>query len=139
MSKRRKHHRKHYNKARRSFVPSTTTRNVHHLLWIGKKWDSTHYGKLLRNHWYFKVSIQMNTIHKEIHRLMPNGIPIPSERELRHAWEVFKKFEENGLLSNDDTPMIRSLVLALLFEGKTNQALMEEHDIICEFYAHNPL
>lgn len=81
----------------------------------------------------------MNTIHKEIHRLMPNGIPIPSESELRHAWEVFKKFEENGLLSNDDTPMIRSLVLALLFEGKTNQALMEEHDIICEFYAHNPL
>lgn len=112
--------------------------NVHHCLWIAKKWDADNeYSRKLRNHEYFKFYIPKNTLHKEIHRKM-QFIPIPSKTLCATAYNllVSKLWAGEIRMSDEFTTRIDFLLEIWSSEAcpMTHDALVEERKIIEHYY-----
>lgn len=60
--------------------------NKHHLIFQRCHFNSG-YGLLLRQIFVYELDVE---IHNELHRNVLHDVPRPSERQLKHAWEVYQ-------------------------------------------------
>ena len=140
MGKRKKKLKKRIKRANKLRELDPRIMNEHHLLWVGANWDKNKYSRLLRSHWYLRVNIPKNTLHKQIHIGM-NGVPIPSENNCKRALNVLYELEANGALSEKHNISERIRLLLCLFsyvEPATEKALKKQLHIINEFYNGSP-
>ena len=94
-------------------VHTDKVKDLHHLCWPRKKWHNGYAG-VIRNHWYFKVYIYKNTLHKEIHGVM-QGIPVPDVAVAKQAVMRLRTLEHEGRLHQSDSVETRLRLLASLF------------------------
>lgn len=78
-------------KRRRSAALPTSAVDRHHLCFIGRKWDKSHYGSLLRRHFIRTIPI---VIHRELHNVLLSDVPIPDEQLLKDAWFKYQEEKE---------------------------------------------
>lgn len=109
----------------------------HHLLWQKNKWNKG-YGRLLRNHPYFKRLIPADTLHRQIHSRIAD-IPMPSGVACKHAYETVCALIEEGELSIEyDTIEKRLDVLIGVWKVEefpmTILMLKLQRDIVSSFY-----
>ena len=105
--------------------------NKHHLLWIHKNWSSG-YARQLRDCPYFIVSIPANTEHRYIHSNM-NGIPVPSGRSCKKAFEQIEILYKHGAIKETDTiqQRLERLIFILDYiEPETVKALRKQLKLI---------
>lgn len=92
--------------------------DTHHLLYQRKHF-SQGYAHKLREHWYFKVEIPMNTCHRELHSTI-HDIPCPNGSLCKKAYLKLIEYEEKGLISESDTPEERLQFLIDCWDGSCN-------------------
>lgn len=134
MSKKKRKYPRNRNSAR-----IRTGNDVHHLLWIGRKWG---FGNLasLRMYWYCKISIPRQTLHRFIHENVAS-IPVPS---LESAGVVLRQLQElarEEKIHEEDKIERRIEVLIGLFddiEPRTAEGLKRQLDAVYEFYYGPP-
>ena len=135
MAKKKRRYRKNRRVVQRPRVPN----DVHHLLWIGKKWG---FGDLaaLRQFWYCKVSIPRETLHHYIHENIAN-IPTPKPENAKDALRQLQYLESYQAIHDTDGIERRLQVIIALFEGvepRTVDALKRQLEVIHEFYQEPP-
>lgn len=133
MSKARKL-RQHIRRSRRRSEVSNH-KDCHHIFFQRKEWQSGLKSKL-RMHWYCRVYIPKDTLHKEIHALV-RKVPVPSYYNLRSAIEQLKLLEKYGAIRESDNLERRLGVLVALFEcadDATADALKMQLQIVKRFY-----
>ena len=111
------------------------TTDCHHLVWYKRDY-SKGWAKRLRDHWYLRVEIPRNTLHRQIHYEVAH-IPVPRVISIKNALYQLQILEKHGGIHRDDGIERRLLVLCALFEciePKTYDALKKQYDIACEFY-----
>lgn len=111
----------------------------HHLLWYKREY-SKGWAKRLRDHWYLRVEIPRDTLHRQIHYEVAH-IPVPRVINIKSALEQLNLLEKFGGISSDDSIEKRLLVLLALFdycEPATHAALKKQYEIVCEFYNKKP-
>ena len=109
--------------------------DTHHILWYRRNY-SKGWAKKLRDHWYCKVEIPRDTLHRQIHYEVAH-IPVPRVISMKGALEQLALLERFGGISRDDSIEKRLLVLMALFdcaEPKTYKALKEQYNVVCRFY-----
>lgn len=134
MSKQKKRLRQRIKQSRKSYSP-TTKCDIHHLLWTRKSWKSG-YIRELRMHWYCRILIPRDTLHKEIHHYI-GSIPVPRNISAKSALEQLRYLEKYGGISPDDPIEKRLKVLIALFEcieDCTAEALKIQLRIVNKFY-----
>lgn len=120
----------------------TRTRNcrdVHHILFIGRKWG---YGDLasLRQYWYCRIAIPRDTLHRYIHENLAN-VPTPRQENAREALRQLRLLERHGAIHDTDIIERRLEILIALFdcvEPKTADGLKKQLEIVREFYNEPP-
>lgn len=125
------------NHKRRRLMSSITVTDAHHLLFFRRLWIQGHYQRLLREHWYCKVDIPRNTLHKAIHTMFPSGIPVPDSITARRVYETLLYYEDKKIIRKSDSPAIRSGILAYIFRNEDLEvynALKEQYDLINGYY-----
>lgn len=108
------------------------TRDIHHIFWSRKDWHDG-CANLIRDHWYCKVSIPKNTLHKEIHNNVTH-VPVPPIGELKRAFSHLAEMEQYGIIKKNDDIERRLVMLIPLFEGTTKQALQHQFNVVSDFY-----
>jgi len=83
--------------------------NAHHLLWQRKHWNIGYIHKL-REHWYMRVSIPKDTLHKYIHENMEE-IPTPNTVSAKIMLEMLDLLAQTGFITPLDDIEKRLLVL----------------------------
>lgn len=116
-----------------------TSNDVHHLLWIGRKWG---FGNLasLRMYWYCKISIPRQSLHRFIHENVAS-IPVPSSDNARMVLWQLQELVREGRITEDDKIDRRIEVLIALFDGiepRTADGLKRQLDAVHEFYYRPP-
>jgi len=127
---------KRIKKSRKQYIPNPNVKNLHHCLYIGRHWDAGRYSRLLRNHWYFKIYIPANTLHRLIHQEVFN-IPVPSEETCRHIYYTLLSMEDRGELSNEDSLVTRLHLIIELIGDKDEPArkgFEKQLQVVKEFY-----
>ena len=112
MSKKRKRKRRY---RKRSYTKHPAE-NLHHMLWMRKKWGRTTFAHQLRNHDYFIVKIPAHTIHRQIHESM-SEIPVPPEEFCELIYESIEEFLYRGDIDMEDRPSQRLDVLLSIMKG----------------------
>lgn len=130
MSKRRKRKRKQKNKG---------VENTHHLCWPRRRWDSG-YAHAIRQHWFFRIEIPAQTLHRTIHVEM-SGIPVPDGAVAREAYEQVVLLEERGALSPEASIETRLSLLIALFDyaaQPTADGFKEQLEVVRRFKKASP-
>ena len=83
--------------------------NAHHLLWQRKHWNIGYIHKL-REHWYMRVSIPKDTLHKYIHENMEE-IPTPNAVSAKIMLEMLDFLAQTGFITPLDDIEKRLMVL----------------------------
>lgn len=133
MSKKKRRYAK---KHRRSAAPQTSSFNLHHILWIRRKWDKASWSHKLRNHPYMKVSIPKDTLHKWIHQAVYE-VPIPREIICQKAYEEIERLYKFGAISDNDNIIKRLDLLIFILKyvaDDTVAALEAQKEIATRFY-----
>lgn len=95
MSKKKKWKKRQRRAQRRRCTIPTHAVDRHHMCFIGREWDKSHYGKLLRNSFIRTIPI---VIHRELHNVYLHNVPVPDEQLLKDAW--FKYQEEKEVVDS---------------------------------------
>lgn len=114
-------------------------KDCHHLLFQKRHWQGGLKGSL-RLHWYCRVYIPRDTLHKEIHSLVKT-VPVPKEESIKFALTHLEYLEKNGAIDDKDNIEKRLKVLIALFEcadDQTADALKEQLEIVTSFYKDPP-
>ena len=101
--------------------------NIHHLLWQRKHWNCG-YLHQLREHWYMRVPIHKDTLHKYIHENM-DEIPLLKPISAKVILGVLDLMEERGYITPEDDIERRLYVLIELIpygEYETRLALKKQ-------------
>lgn len=139
MAKKKRRLKKRIRQSRKSYAPSTNAKDIHHLLWPRKGWRGGAVGEL-RMHWYCRIPIPRETLHKEIHHCM-GSIPVPRYHSAKSALEQLGYLEKYGGISKKDPIEKRLKVLIALFEcieDNTSNALKIQLEIVNRFYSEPP-
>ena len=111
----------------------------HHILWYKRDY-SKGWAKALRDHWYCRITIPQDTLHREIHAKVSH-IPVPRVISIKDALFQLQMLERFGGISPEDNFDKRLMVLMALFdccESATHAALKKQHDIVRKFYFNDP-
>lgn len=130
MSKRRKKYHKRRSRAKRRI----NTVDKHHLCYQRRNWRRPGL-RALREHWYCKVYLPKNTLHKLIHVYVPD-VPAPGEASARIALEQLGYLEKYGAISESDPVERRLQLLAGLFdcvEQPTADAFRKQLQVVREY------
>ena len=109
--------------------------DVHHILWQARHWKSG-WSKALRTHYYLRVRIPRDTLHRRIHEFV-GDIPCPSGRCCKIAFLAIEEALDNGEISFDDRIEDRISFLIGVWKEEcpdTVRALSRQRDIISNFY-----
>lgn len=104
--------------------------DTHHLLWYKKDY-SKGWAKRLRDHWYCRVEIPRDTLHREIHS-QTTHVPVPRVLSIKDALFQLGNLERYGGITHNDPIEKRLRVLMALFdccEPATYDALKKQLDI----------
>lgn len=104
--------------------------DTHHILWYKRDY-SKGWAKRLRDHWYCRVDIPRDTLHREIHHQVEH-VPVPRVQNIKDALFQLDLLERFGGISPDDPIEKRLKVLMALFdccEPATHKALKKQLDI----------
>lgn len=104
--------------------------DTHHLLWYKRDY-SKGWAKRLRDHWYCRVDIPRDTLHKEIHNQV-SYVPVPGACAIKDALFHLNLLERFGGIGPNDPIEKRLQVLMALFdccEPATYNALKKQLDI----------
>lgn len=104
--------------------------DTHHLLWYKKDY-SKGWAKRLRDHWYCRVDIPRDTLHREIHNQV-GYVPVPRVFIIKDALFQLNLLERFGGISPNDPIEKRLQVLMALFdccEPATYNALLKQLDV----------
>jgi len=107
--------------------------DTHHLCFQRRLWSNGAVKKL-RSHWYCRIDIPKNTLHREIHAHM-NNVPAPRTISAEEALYQLKKLEEYGAIHDSDPIEKRLSVLVALFdciEQPTADAFKRQLQIVQE-------
>ena len=111
--------------------------DTHHLCFPRKRWNKG-YARTLRYHWYMRVEIPMRTLHHDIHDAMPNGVPLPSPKELKVAIDKLNELARCGVISEKDGIEKRLAIIIPMFShtdsGGARHAFSQQFDIASKFY-----
>lgn len=113
-------------------------KDCHHIFFQKRFWKGGLKGEF-RMHWYCKVYIPRNTLHKEIHAQI-TSVPVPKYSNIRGVIEQLKMLEHYGAIRDTDSIEKRLKVLIALFEcseDPTADALRKQLEIVQGFY-HQP-
>lgn len=113
--------------------------DCHHILWYKKEY-SKGWAKRLRDHWYCRLEIPRDTLHRQIHHEVAH-IPVPRVISIKSALQQLEILERFGGISADDTIDKRLKVLMAIFdccEPATHNALKKQLDVVCKFYHKSP-
>lgn len=111
----------------------------HYILWY-EHYYTKGWAKALRDHWYCRIVIPHNTLHREIHANVSH-IPVPRVSTIKDALFQLQLLEKFGGISPNDNFDKRLMVLMAIFdcaEPATYDALKKQHDIVCKFYFNDP-
>lgn len=89
--------------------------DTHHLCWPRKRWNKG-WARLLRYHWYMRVEIPKNTLHRKIHNKI-SSIPLPDEKETQRAISHLDILRGTGAISDDDDIEKRLAIRAPTLSG----------------------
>lgn len=134
MSKKKRRYNKRHKKRKNRRIEHPYVKDCHHILWQKNKWKQGSIHKL-RDHYYCKIYIPRNTLHRYIHQNMAE-IPVPRETDARTVLWHLNCLEKSGAVSNEDPLEKRLIVLIALFEciaQPTADALKEQLDLVREF------
>lgn len=109
-------------------------KDCHHLLWYKREY-SKGWAKRIRDHWYCRVDIPRDTLHREIHNQVVH-IPVPKVLSIKDALYQLELLERFGGISKDDDIEKRLKVLMALFdccEPATHRALEKQYQVVCEY------
>lgn len=104
--------------------------DTHHLLWYKRDY-SKGWAKRLRDHWYCRVDIPRDTLHREIHNQV-RYVPVPRIFIIKEALYQLNLLERFGGISPNDPIEKRLRVLMALFdccEPATYNALLKQLDV----------
>lgn len=107
----------------------------HHILWYHSEYDRG-WAKRLRDHWYLKVEIPKDTLHRQIHHEVVH-IPVPRAISIKAALDQLEMLNKFGGISGEDSLEKRLLVLLAIFEciePNTYNALKKQYDVVYRFY-----
>ena len=106
-----------------------------HFLYQRRHWQQG-YAKALREHWYCGSYIPRDTLHRAIHSKL-HDVPTPNGNVCKQVFEKLCRMENNGLISESDSPLKRLDFLIEEFDGAcpaTTAILQWEREIIEKFY-----
>jgi len=109
-------------------------KDCHHIFFQKRYWKGGLKGEL-RMHWYCRVYIPRDTLHRELHSLIMT-IPVPRYCSIRSATEQLKMLEKYGAIKNTDPIDKRLRVFIALFEcieDPTADALKAQLEIVDRF------
>ena len=135
MSKKKRRLRKRIKQSQKPYVPNPNRKDIHHLLWTRKSWKGGAVGEL-RMHWYCRIAIPRDTLHKEIHHYI-GSIPVSRYHSAKSVLEQLGYLEKYGGISEKDPIEKRLKVLIALFEcieDDTANALKVQLEIVNRFY-----
>lgn len=135
MSKKKRRLKKRIKQSYKRNPLNPTSKDVHHLLWTRRSWKGGAIGEL-RMHWYCRIPIPRETLHREIHHYI-GSIPVPRYQSARSALEQLGYLEKYGGISKEDPIDKRLRVLIALFEcteNDTANALKVQLEIVNRFY-----
>ena len=120
---------------RRNYVRPRSCTDVHHVLFIGRKWG---FGDLasLRQYWYCKIAIPRDTLHRYIHENLAN-VPTPRLENAKGVLQQLRYLENNNAIHETDNIERRLEILIALFdcvEPRTTEGLRKQLEIVREFY-----
>lgn len=104
--------------------------DTHHLLWYKREYNKG-WAKRIRDHWYCRVGIPRDTLHRKIHCEVAH-IPVPKVFVIKDALYQLELLERFGGISRDDPIEKRLQVLMALFdcvEPKTYEALKKQYEV----------
>lgn len=104
--------------------------DTHHLLWYKREY-SKGWAKRIRDHWYCRISIPRDTLHRKIHYEVAH-IPVPRVLAIKDALFQLELLERFGGISKNDPIDKRLRVLMALFdciEPKTYEALKKQYEV----------
>ena len=107
--------------------------DTHHLCFQRRAWC---YGavKKLRSHWYCRVEIPKDTLHRKIHAKV-HGVPAPRPISAEEALFQLRKLEEHNAIRDTDPIDRRLEVLIALFdciEQPTADAFRKQLEVVHE-------
>ena len=112
--------------------------DTHHLCWPRKRWNKG-WARLLRYHWYLRVEIPKNTLHREIHHQIA-GIPLPDEKEIKQAINRLDALKEAGSICDKDSIEKRLAIIIPMFSHRSSggfvNAFVQQSKVVDEFYHH---
>lgn len=115
--------------------PRNRRKDIHHLFWIKTDYNRG-WAKTLRTHWYCRVSIPKETLHRKIH-FEVFRVPVPRGENAKQAVAQLNLLEKYGAIHPYDNIEKRLNVLMSLFEccePETYKALKTQYDIVRKFY-----
>lgn len=134
VSKKKKRYNKRRKKRKNRRIECPYIKDCHHILWQKNKWKQGSIRKL-RDHYYCKIYIPRNTLHRYIHQDIVE-IPVPREMDAKAALWHLDYLERFGAISDKDPFEKRLIVLIALFEcvaQPTADALKKQLDLVREF------
>lgn len=118
---------------------SAQYKDTHHIFWCRKDYQKG-WAKRLRDHWYCRVEIPMNTLHHRIHEEIPQ-VPTPRVINIKDALSQLEMLEKYNAIHPYDNIEKRLYVLMALFdccEPGTHAALKQQYDIVRKHFYRNP-
>lgn len=118
---------------------SAQYKDTHHIFWCRKDYQKG-WAKRLRDHWYCRVDIPMNTLHHRIHEEIPQ-VPTPRVINIKDALSQLEMLEKYNAIHPYDNIEKRLYVLMALFdccEPETHAALKQQYDIVRKHFYRNP-
>ena len=94
----------------------------------------------LRLHWYCRVYIPRDTLHRQIHDEV-RCVPVPKDISIKSALFQLEMLEKTGAIDDKDSIEKRLKVLIALFEcsdDPTADALKQQLEIVQRFYNEPP-
>lgn len=118
---------------------SAQYKDTHHIFWCRKDYQRG-WAKKLRDHWYCRVDIPMNTLHHHIHEGV-SRVPPPRAISIKDALYQLELLERHGAIHPYDNIEKRLYLLLALFdccEPETYNALKKQYDIVRKHFHRNP-
>lgn len=117
------------------------TKDRHHILFFRRSFCKEMWSRRLREHPYLGVMIPADTLHRQIHEAMTNGVPRPSEFACETVWHDLEDLRLMGLADEKTDGIERRLdTLIELFSycgenaDDTIKALLTQKYIVRKFY-----
>lgn len=115
-------------------VAHVSTNDRHHIFYQRRHYAGEQ-AKRLRCHWYARIDIPRDTMHRRIHEFV-GDVPAPHPRSIRLALEKLAVMEQQGAIRRTDSFCKRLSVFIDLFsntEPATAEALRRQLNIACEY------